>query len=315
MPNQIMPSEAGTDLLSKLTLGTVQLGIPYGIHNRSGMPSEESSFELLQLAWEGGVTSYDTAAAYGESESLLGRFFHGKQSLVTTKIHLRPEPGATGTEIERAMRERVESSLERLQLSSVPILMLHNTDVMETFGGPITASFEALKRDGLIAKAGISVSQNTPDEYRSLWPYLQNDTYEAVQLPMNVLDHRPLRNGCVSMLAEAGKTVFVRSLFLQGLLYMKDEDLPPRLGAAQEPLAKLRALSEKYGVSLPQLAVSFIRDLDGVNSLVIGAETKDQVRDNIALVEGPSIPEAMREEIAVAFADVPEQVITPIMWK
>lgn len=308
-------AETGTRGLSKLTLGTVQLGMPYGIHNREGKPSEESSFALLTQAWEGGIGSYDTAAAYGESETILGRFFRGKAPLITTKIHLRPEPGADRKQIAQDIRERVAGSLERLGLASLPILMLHNTEVMERFGDDITQSFAELKREGLIGKAGISVGQNAAEEYRMLWPYLQNDTYEAVQLPLNVLDHRPLNNGCLDMLAAAGKTVFVRSVFLQGLFYMKDEELPAKLGEAKAPLAALRGLSERHGVPLAQLAVSYVRDLPGVHSLVIGAETKEQVRDNLALIEGPPLAEEMLEEIGHAFRDVPEQVITPHMWK
>jgi aryl-alcohol dehydrogenase-like predicted oxidoreductase len=301
--------------LSKLTLGTVQLGMPYGIHNREGMPSEESSFELLKYAWDGGVASYDTASAYGLSEIVLGKFFKGKQPLITTKIHLKPEPYSDGSQIEHTMRGLIESSLERLGMRSVPILMLHNTDVMEHFGEPITASFRKMRKEGLIGQAGISVGGNTEAEYRILWDFLRDETYEAVQLPMNVLDHRPLVNGCLDMLAGAGKTVFVRSVFLQGLLYMKDEELPAKLEEARSPLAALRELSERYGVPLPQMAVSFIRDLEGVHSLVIGAETKEQVKDNLALVEGPAIPERLREEIALRFRDVPEKVVTPVMWK
>lgn len=299
----------------KLTLGTVQLGMPYGIHNRNGMPSEESSFELLQFAWDSGIVSYDTAAAYGHSETILGRFFQQKQPFITTKIRLELNGNTDRGQIEQLMRERIESSLNRLQLSSVPILMLHNTDVMEHYGESITASFRKMKQEGLIGQAGISVSQNLAEEYRILWNYLQDETYEAVQLPMNVLDHRPLNNGCLAMLEECGKTVFVRSVFLQGLFYMKDEELPTKLQAAKAPLAALRGLSERYGMPISQIAVSYIRDLPGVHSLVIGAETKEQVKDNLALAQGAPIPESMREEIALLFREVPEHVVTPVMWK
>ena len=302
--------------ISKLTLGTVQLGMPYGIHNRSGMPSKEKSFELLQQAWEGGVVSYDTAAAYGQSETILGSFFQNKHPpLITTKIHLHPEPGASRRDIEQDMREKIKSSLNRLQMTTVPILMLHNTDAMDRFGDSITASFLALKRDGVIGKAGISVSFNTPEEYRRLRPYLQDETYEAIQIPMNVLDHRPLNNGCLGKLKQAGKDVFVRSIFLQGLIYMKEEELPPKLQIAKEPLSKLRQLSVKYDIPLAQMAVSFIRDLAGVSSLVIGAETVEQVRENLALIEGMPIPQDLREEIVQTFREVPEIVITPSLWK
>ncbi|MEF3303116.1 aldo/keto reductase [Paenibacillus sp. GYB003] len=308
----------GTAVPSKLTLGTVQLGMPYGIHNRSGMPSEESSFELLRLAVEGGIASFDTAAAYGQSESILGRFFQGAgpaSPIITTKVHLKPEPGASRERIERQMRECVEGSLERLRMTKIPILMLHNTDVMEAFGPHVTDAFRSLLKEGLIGRAGISVSHNVPDEYRILWPYLQDDTYEAVQIPLNVLDHRPLNNGCLDMLARRGTTVFVRSVFLQGLLYMSDEELPPKLASAAGLLNRLRRIADSYAVPLAQLAVSFVRDLEGVDSLVIGAETKEQVRDNIALAEGPPIPETMREELRTAFRDVPETIVTPSRWK
>lgn len=304
-------------LLSKLTLGTVQLGMPYGIRNRDGMPSEESSIELLDYAWQGGVSSYDTASAYGLSEIILGKFFRDKsrQPLLTTKIHLKPEPQADRERIERTMRGLIESSLERLGMSSLPILMLHNTDVMEHYGPSVTAAFRKMREEGLIGQAGISVGFNTEAEYRMLWDYLRDETYEAIQLPMNVLDHRPIANGCLAMLAGIGKTVFVRSVFLQGLLYMKDEELPAKLQEARQPLAALRALSEQYGVPIAQMAVSFVRDLEGVHSLVIGAETKEQVRNNLALIEGPAIPEKLREHIAHRFRDVPEKVVTPHMWK
>ncbi|WP_409345086.1 aldo/keto reductase [Paenibacillus sp. MBLB4367] len=300
---------------TKLTLGTVQLGLQYGIRNRNGMPSEESSFELLREAWEGGVVSYDTASAYGKSESLLGDFFANKDPLIVTKIHLHPEPGSSREQIERTMRESIESSLLRLRLSAIPVLMLHNTDVMKDWGEQITAAFRTMLREGIIGQAGISVSHNTQEEYGALWKYLKDETYETVQIPMNLLDHRPVLNGCLGMLSEAGKTVYVRSVFLQGLFYMKEEELPAGLQDAREPIAALRELSEAYAFPLAQMAVSFIRDMEGVHSLVIGAETKEQVRENIALIGGPPLPDRLRADIMTRFRSVPEKIITPNRWK
>ncbi|PYI53453.1 hypothetical protein DLM86_16910 [Paenibacillus flagellatus] len=305
--------EAGAHA-SKLTLGTVQLGIPYGIRNRDGMPSEEDSLALLQEAWDGGVRSYDTASVYGQSETILGKFFDGKSPLLTTKIKIHPEPGATPSTLERAIRGEIESSLKRLNRSSVPIVMLHNTDAMESHGAAVTAAFRAAVREGLIGQAGISVAHNGEDEYRMLERYLRDDAFGAIQLPMNVFDHRPLAGGRFRALATSGKTLFLRSVFLQGLLYMNEEEVPDKLREARKPIAELRGLSERYGVPVAQMAVSFVRDMDGVHSLVIGAETIPQVRGNIALIGGPPLPDELREEILVRFRDVPEKVITPHLW-
>ncbi|MEN9561731.1 MAG: hypothetical protein RIQ56_1004, partial [Candidatus Parcubacteria bacterium] len=55
----------------KLVLGTVQLGMSYGIGNFSGQPSRAQALEIIDRAWEAGIRTFDTAAAYGEAEIVL----------------------------------------------------------------------------------------------------------------------------------------------------------------------------------------------------------------------------------------------------
>ncbi|MGB4200250.1 MAG: aldo/keto reductase, partial [Thermotogota bacterium] len=83
---------------SKLTLGAVQLGLRYGIANRDGMPDESAAQEILEEAWRRGITSFDKAAAYGESERRIGAFVKRLPELaahlfIATKGSL--EPSAT----------------------------------------------------------------------------------------------------------------------------------------------------------------------------------------------------------------------------
>ena len=58
---------------SRLVLGTVQFGLDYGIANVSGKPSFERVKAILTTAFDNGVTTLDTAAAYGDSEVVLGK--------------------------------------------------------------------------------------------------------------------------------------------------------------------------------------------------------------------------------------------------
>ena len=57
-----------------MILGTVELGMAYGINNTQGKPSLEKSFEVLDAAWRGGIRELDTASAYGDSEEIIGMF-------------------------------------------------------------------------------------------------------------------------------------------------------------------------------------------------------------------------------------------------
>ena len=81
--------------LSAMTIGTVQLGMNYGIANDAGQPDEAKSFAMLRAAFENGITSLDTAAAYGNSEEVIGSWMSGipadKAPLVATKCNATSE--------------------------------------------------------------------------------------------------------------------------------------------------------------------------------------------------------------------------------
>ena len=84
-------TNCGSKKLSAMTIGTVQLGMNYGIANNAGKPDEEKAFSILRAALEGGVTSLDTARGYGNSEEVIGRFlkqWEGAMPFITTSASL-----------------------------------------------------------------------------------------------------------------------------------------------------------------------------------------------------------------------------------
>ena len=60
--------------ISALSLGTVQLGLSYGINNADGKPSQETANAILNAALDGGINTLDTAGAYGDSEVVIGNW-------------------------------------------------------------------------------------------------------------------------------------------------------------------------------------------------------------------------------------------------
>ena len=64
--------------ISKLILGTAQLGLKYGIANINGKPDFKKSLNLLEFAWTNGINTFDTAPTYGNSEKILGKFISTK---------------------------------------------------------------------------------------------------------------------------------------------------------------------------------------------------------------------------------------------
>ncbi len=285
-----------------MSLGTVQLGMNYGIANNSGQPDEEKSFSMLRAALENGVTSLDTARVYGNAEDVLGRFFDqykGNIPFLTTKI---PKiHGESQADIEKEVIASVESSLEHLHVPRVNCVMLHVAEDLYVHGPKTAKAMESLLKRGYADRIGASVY--TAEDLNIM---LESDVYTATQIPMSIFDERLIHNGMVERLRQKGIITFVRSVFLQGLFFLEPDAMtdPILLEHAAPRIRKLRELAEQEGISVAALAIAFIRDIPGITSLVLGADTPEQVLDNIRYFDTPPLSESTRHVIEKTFRDV-----------
>jgi aryl-alcohol dehydrogenase-like predicted oxidoreductase len=299
--------------LSRITLGTVQLGMDYGIANQAGKPDRQQSMAILQAAVRGGINSFDTAFHYGESEKVLGEFFKARAlvlpPVLITKFKMGPDHDLTASEVQKEISGYAEQSRRRLQMDKLPIYMLHNARDMTRCGNAVADALSHLKDQGIIGSAGVSVY--TPEEVAEM---LENELYEVIQLPMNLFDGRWISTGILKRLKAAGKIILVRSVFLQGLFFKDPATLQGKLRPAEKWLRQISALAEEEGMSVAQLAFSYIRDLEEVASLVVGAETPEQVTANLNLLAGPAVSAKTRAQILESFADIPKEIVNPALW-
>ena len=146
--------------ISELTLGTVQLGIPYGINNKSGMPNYEESAKILQTAIDGGVVSFDTAKSYGKSEEVLGSFFacNSADKTLITKVEFDKE---TPADIRESLYDKVRDSIKVLGVQKLPLVLMHSESYLDKYGIYLTDVLKELKQEGLVQSVGISFSEKT----------------------------------------------------------------------------------------------------------------------------------------------------------
>ncbi len=300
--------------LSKFTLGTAQLGLNYGIANKNGKPSLKNAFDILDKAVEMGIRSFDTAAAYGSSETVLGEYFANnkkilEESTITTKIVLGNEK-INENKIEAAVFEKIDESLKRLKSDCVDNLMLHHVSDLQKYKEPVVKALEKAKKLGCVKKIGVSV-YNTQD----IQEMLMHGVFECVQLPINILDMRLIKDDMLKLLKKDFVTIYARSIFLQGLFFIKPENLPPKLKMAKVYLDNINDICSEIGCSVAELALVYARDIGELDSLVIGAETTKQIEENVRLMCASSIPKKYIKQINESFSNVPELYLEPWRWE
>ncbi len=244
-------------------LGTVQLGLDYGLANRAGQPEGDAAWGLLDAASAAGVATFDTAHAYGSSEVVIGEWLRARQATtsVITKV-----PPVRGAGLACAV-DTFGESLQRLGLTSVAGLLLHRSVDWATDGLPAWAG--QLRESGRIAGFGVSVYDpvEIPDDPR----------IDMVQLPLNAFSPQIVQSTAIDRLRNRGARIYVRSVFAQGLLLLPASEVTDGAAALKPHLAHFHAIAAEDRTSAAALAIAAVRHLLPEAQLVLGAETADQV--------------------------------------
>ena len=252
----------------KITLGTVQFGVQYGISNTHGVPSDIELESIFSVARELGIKQLDTAKAYGNAEERIGKLSNSKFDIITKFPTVDTEK-----DLEIALSE----SLQNLSVNSIYGYLAHNADVLIQNPSLWKNLLEA-KQEGKIKKIGYSLY--IPKQLERLLDL--NCIPDLVQLPYSILD-RKFENQ-LSILKQLGTEVHVRSVFLQGLYFMNPNNLPEKLQPLQDSLLELNNLSNENNVSVGEVALNYVISNPNIDKLVIGIETAEQLRENINLV-------------------------------
>ncbi len=294
--------------ISEFTLGTVQLGMNYGINNKNGAPSKEEAFDILCTAESMGITSFDTAGTYGCSEDILGEYFEKREQKpsIVTKIHF---DDVSPEKLFDTLAKKTETSCKRLKLEKLPFLMLHEERDLKIYGERLIKALSLLKNEGRVANLGISFSEKS--EIKSL---CDTSVFDCVQIPLNLFDSKEVSDGTIKYLSDKGVAVFARSIYLQGIFFVNPEELPTQLISAKEPLLEIRKVAESENMSINELALSFIRCAEGVTSVVLGCEKKMQVRENAANFNDKKLSASAYEKIADIAAKIDPLIIHPWEW-
>lgn len=291
--------------LGALVLGTVQLGLPYGIANRTGQPSSESARAILDTAYACSIRVLDTAQAYGNSEAIIGQYrrahpeqhFHVVSKLDPALDHL---DSAVVTDAVRHSVSRTGGPLAGI--------MLHDPSKLAYWKSGVGRNLLKCQECGLVEALGVSVY--TPQEFERA---VEIAEIRMIQAPFSALDQRLRRSGLLDRAIHERKLVFLRSIFLQGLLLMDPEHLSEHLQFARKDLAEWHELCRAHRVSPAIAALKYVHAVAPACGLVVGCERPEQVQANVDMLRTAPLTDACVRDIDTLRTSE-QRMLNPSLW-
>ena len=276
--------------------------------------SEDEAFRIMDAAWELGITTFDTADAYGggKSETTIGKWMasRGVRPEIATKTFNPMAEGEDHGLARTRISRQIESSLDRLGVDAVDLYLAHEFDpdvpVDET-----VATFEGLLQLKLIKAYGVSNF-----DAKQLGEILGSGKPALVQNSYSLLD-RTDEDGVAQLCAELGIAYTPYGPLAGGWLtgkYRRDEPVPEgsRMAMRPEPyehlrkpetftaLERLGKFATRRGVEPATLAIAWLFAQPWVTAVVVGPRQAKHLEPALRALERP-LSRAEADEVAELF--------------
>ena len=277
--------------------------------------TREQAFALLDAAWEAGITTLDTADAYGggRSETFIGDWLRTKGPdvregiVLSTKTFNPMDEGADHGLAPARVRRQVESSLQRLGVERVDMFLAHEWDP----DVPVAETAGAL--DELVAAGKIGAYGLSNVDGRQLREALAAGSFGWVQNSYSLLDREAERE-VLPLCFEHGLGFTPFSPLAGGWLtgkYRRGEPLPAGSRMTQRPepyrhledervyaaLDALAAAAQERGATMAALALAWLLAEPRLTAVVVGPRRPEHLEPALAALQLP-LDAAERDAIA-----------------
>ncbi len=283
-----------------------------------GPVDDKAALDSLNLAYDLGVTFYDTALGYGDghSEELIGKAFRNRRDKVVIASKLPPKTDSWPVKPDEPLYttfpaswiiEQTEKSLRQLGTDYLDVQQLHAWTDPYTYLDEWREAFMRLKKQGKIRAFGVSANDWDPYGATNL---AHSGRVDSVQVIYNIFEQRPAER--LFPAAIEGETgIIVRVPFEEGLLtgrltpdyvfpegdWRADWLTPERRAEAAPRVDALRQFLAPDRPTLPALALKFVLAHPAVSTVIPGMRRPEHVRANVAVSDGVPLDKATVEAL------------------
>lgn len=258
-------------------MGTAQFGQKYGISSKTHQPDDNEARKIIEFARVSEINTLDTAMSYGSSERVIGRIGISDFSTITK---LSPLPQSK-VEICSWLEDKIKQSLQNLRVDKLHGLLVHRVnDLIEDRGIALIKALERIKEDGLVEKIGISAySPGEVEAVRSIF------NFDIIQIPLNIFDRRFEESGILINLKNSGIEIHARSIFLQGLLLLPRNTIPPKFSRWGHQWNRYHTFLIQENWEPIALCLSYPLSLPELDKIVIGVDSVSHLKDIVKNIQ------------------------------
>jgi aryl-alcohol dehydrogenase-like predicted oxidoreductase len=298
--------------VSVLSLGTVELGMGYGIRKpgQPERPDRAEAVRLLQYAADRGINLFDTAPAYGESEKLIGEVLGRRQDIyLATKVTETGKNGKllSGQALRKVVNASLEASLRALGRDCLDIVQIHNATVATIERGEIVEALLRARDVGKVRFLGASVYGE-----EAALAAIGTGVFDTLQLAYNLLDQR-LAVKAFPAAYQSNTGIICRSALLKGALTERAKWLPEELAPLRGQVDKAMHTLAGSWRKLPQIALRFCLSSPYIGTVLVGAGNRRELDAALeAAAAGPLSDHSLELASGLAMSD--ERLINPVYW-
>jgi aryl-alcohol dehydrogenase-like predicted oxidoreductase len=271
----------------KLGLGAAQFGLdqPAGVRGR---PREAEARDILSIAGRSGLTVLDVGRQTPLADGHLRTALPQPNPFAIALTAIRPDRGPEVVETE------LRAQMLRLGVERVDTILASSaTDLFSPLGPQLWDRLKALKDAGVCRRIGVPVyaSDDPVGVARRFKP-------DLVQAPASLLDQRLLLDGSLATIREMGIEVHLRSIFLNGVLFLPPDRAPSHLKAAAGRISRARRLIAEGRSDPLQAALGFALTRPEASTVLVGVSSAAEMSAVVAAAMSPP-PDLDWDEMAI----------------
>jgi len=260
--------------LKKIVLGTAQFSGNYGVTRKNSFLTKNEAHKILKTLLTKKLRHLDTSIDYENSLKKINSFnFNNWQ--ITTKMDPKKLDFSSEQNLYLSVENQIKLIKQNSSIKTIKNLLIRNSDMILTTKGKILYKvLKKIKKNKLIINFGYSIYS-----FKNLEKIIINFKPDLIQCPYNVFDRRIENIKIKNILKKKKIKVQARSIFLQGVLLKKIDQLPKFFHKWKKLFLNFENSIKINRLTALSLCFNFVNNNKDIDEILIGVQNNKELKE------------------------------------